>query len=93
MLDELVVGIVALNLLFSLWMMRVLALEIKKSVEELDRLLAGAIANLIEKGIGDIEPINPIQQAIASLIQNNLRQTQGEVIEVKQARDQSGKFA
>lgn len=93
MLDELVVGIVALNLLFSLWMMRVLALEIKKSVEELDRLLAGAIANLIEKGIGDIEPINPIQQAIASLIQNNLSQTKGEVIEVKQTRDQSGKFS
>lgn len=74
-------------------MMRVLALQIRQTVDDLDKLLAGAIANLIERGIGDIEPINPIQQAIASLIQNNLRQTQGEVIEVKQARDQSGKFA
>jgi len=92
-LDELVLAIVALNLLFSLWMMRVLALQIRQTVDDLDKLLAGAIANLIERGIGDIEPINPIQQAIASLIQNNLRQTQGEVIEVKQARDQSGKFA
>lgn len=93
MLLELVVGITALNLIFSLWMMRVLALEIRNSVDQLDKLLAGAIANLIERGLGEIEPINPIQQAIASLIQNNLSQTQGDIIEVKQPRDQSGKFA
>ncbi len=92
MYDELVLAIVTLNLLFSLWMLRILAQEIRNSVDELDKLLAQAIANLIEKGLGDIEPINPIQQAIASMIQNNLQRSQGEVIEVKQARSESGKF-
>lgn len=92
MLDQLVAVIVALNLLFSLWMLRVLAQEIRASVDALDKLIAQAIANLIEKGLGDIEPINPIQQAIASMIQNNLQRSQGEVIEVKQARSESGKF-
>lgn len=93
MLEELVVVIVSLNLLFSLWMVRILAQEIRNSTDELDKLLAGAIANLIEKGLGDIEPINPIQQAIAHMIQNNIGRSQGEVIEVKQARSSDGKFS
>jgi len=97
MLDEATLLIVALNLLFSVWMMRVLALQINSTVGKLDHMLAEAISKLIERGLGEIEPINPIQQAIAAMIQNNLsgQRSPGssEVIEVPLTRDSSGKFS
>ena len=95
MIEEATLAIVALNLLFSVWMMRVLALQINATVGKLDHMLAEAISKLIERGLGEIEPVNPIQQAIASMIQNNLQRTPGssEVIEVPLTRDSSGKFS
>jgi len=77
-------------------MLRVLSLDLQKAVRDLDGMLAQAIAGLVEKGLGDFEPINPIQAAIANMISNNLGRsvsstTPGEVIEV--VRDNSGKFA
>jgi len=93
MLLELVLGITALNLLFSVWLMRILSLQIQQAVVDLDQMLAGAIAGLVEKGLGDFEPINPIQAAIANMLTANLQQntTAGEVIEV--VRDKTGNFA
>ncbi len=95
MLGEATLAIVALNLVFSVWMMRVLALQINSTVGKLDHMLAEAISKLIERGLGEIEPVNPIQQAIASMIQNNLQRQPGqsEVIEVPLSRDSSGKFS
>ena len=93
MLLELVLGITALNLLFSVWMLRVLSLELRNAIDDLDATLAQAIAGLVEKGLGDFEPINPIQAAIANMLTTNLQRqtTAGEVIDV--VRDNSGKFA
>tara|TARA_R100000963_G_C4611025_1_gene81460 strand:- start:193 stop:483 length:291 start_codon:yes stop_codon:yes gene_type:complete len=96
MLLEVIVAITTLNLVFSLWMLRVLSFELQKAVRDLDGMLAQAIAGLVEKGLGDFEPINPIQAAIANMISNNLGRsasstTPGDVIEV--VRDNSGKFA
>ena len=93
MLLELVLGITALNLLFSVWLMRILSLQIQQAVVDLDGMLAQAISGLLEKGLGDFEPINPIQAAIAQMLTANLSRntTAGEVIEV--VRDNSGKFA
>jgi len=95
MLDEVILAIVALNLLFSVWMMRVLVLQINSTVARLDEMLAAAISKLIERGLGEIEPINPIQQAIASMIQKNLSRSDQDpgVIEVPLSRDSSGKFS
>jgi hypothetical protein len=94
MLLELVALITALNLIFTLWSVRVIILEVKASVTSLDQLLGTAISNLIEKGVGDIEPINPIQQAIAQMLTNNLqRSPPGEVINIETARDDKGRFA
>tara|TARA_R110002012_G_scaffold283883_2_gene474449 strand:+ start:273 stop:560 length:288 start_codon:yes stop_codon:yes gene_type:complete len=95
MLDEAILAIVALNLLFSVWMMRVLALQIQTTVGQLDRMLAEAISKLIDRGLGEIEPINPIQQAIASMIQNNLgKATQDpNIVDIPLTRDSSGKFS
>jgi hypothetical protein len=68
-------------------------MEIRHAVQELDGLLGKAIANIVEKGLGDFEPINPIQAAIGQMLTANLQRntTAGEVIEV--VRDNSGKFA
>jgi|TARA_R110001583_G_scaffold78465_1_gene212662 hypothetical protein len=93
MLLELVLGITALNLLFSVWLLRILSIQIQQAVLELDGMLAKAISGIVEKGLGDFEPINPIQAAIAQMLTANLSRntTAGEVIDV--VRDNSGKFA
>ena len=44
-------------------------------MNELDAKLAGAIQSVMkELPFGDIEPVNPIQQMIAQLIQSNIQQ-------------------
>ena len=93
MLLELVLGITTLNLLFSVWLMRILSIQIQQAVVELDAKLALAITGLVEKGLGDFEPINPIQAAIANMLTANLQRntTAGEVIDV--VRDNKGNFA
>ena len=93
MLLECIAVLTTLNLLFSVWMVRIFSIQIAQAVEELDAKLAGAISSLVEKGLGEFEPVNPIQAAIAQMLTSNLSQsrTSGEVIEV--VRDNSGKFA
>ena len=68
MLIELVLAITALNFLFSVWMLRLLTMELHKTVNQLDAMLATAIQGLIEKGMGEFEPVNPIQAAIAQIL-------------------------
>ena len=93
MLLELVLGITAVNLLFSVWMLRIFSIQLQQAVLDLDIKLAAAISGLVEKGLGDFEPINPIQAAIANMLTANLQRntTAGEVIDV--VRDNAGKFA
>jgi len=96
MLLELVLGITVINLLFSIWMLRVFIIQLHQAVEDLDAKLAAAISGLIERGLGDFEPVNPIQAAIANMLTSNLNRsanqtTPGEIIDV--VRDNSGKFA
>lgn len=84
------IGIIALILL-NLMILRAL-LEIKIRFEtgfiELDEKMAGAISSVVEKfGGGGIEPINPVQAAIANLIQMKM----GETHSIKN-RDESGQF-
>ena len=93
MLLELVAIMTAINLILSLWSVRVILLQIKASISTLDQLIGQAISNLIERGLGNIEPINPIQQAIAQMLTNNIKsKTPGEVIEVELPRDDNGRF-
>ena len=93
MLLEAILAISVINLLFSVWMLRVFSIQMQQAVVELDSKLAGAISSLVEKGLGEFEPVNPIQAAIAQMLTSNLSQnrTSGEVIEV--VRDVGGKFA
>jgi len=93
MLLEAVLAISLINLLFSVWLLRILSIQIQQAVVDLDGMLAKAISGLVEKGLGDFEPINPIQAAIANMLTANLQRntTAGEVIDV--VRGEGGKFA
>jgi hypothetical protein len=91
MIAEATLGLVALNLAWSLWMLRILVLEIQNGLGQLDSALAAAIQEVISGGsLGDFEPVNPIQKAIAELLTNRI--TQGGPLEVL-PRDDSGKFS
>jgi hypothetical protein len=90
MLEYLVLTLISLNCLLTLWAMRVIAFEIRDSAKSLDLTLAAAIQKLIEGGIGEIEPINPIQQAIGQLIQQRMT---GQQPFQELTRTDDGKFA
>lgn len=64
--------------------------EVKIGVSNIDHALAQAIQKVVEGGLGDFEPPNPIQQALAELLTNRVKQQQT-IIEIP--RDESGKFA
>jgi len=89
MVYELVLGTVILNLFATLWVMRRLVMAQVEMFEALDGRIAAVIKELIETGLPNMEPVSPIQAAIAQMISANL---QSPVIEAT-VRDASGKFA
>jgi len=91
MISEITLGFVVLNLLITLWALRIIVLEIKTGMGQLDSALAEAIQKVVEGGgILDFEPVNPIQKALADMLTNRI--TQGGPIEVQQ-RSLDGKFS
>jgi len=59
------------------------------AIEELDAKIAEAIKELVQSGLGDFEPVNPIQMALANMLTQKIEQAPiAEVI----ARDPGGKF-
>ncbi len=85
---ELVLAAVILNLCATLWVLRRLVMAQIEMFEALDQRIAGVIKELIETGLPDMEPVSPIQAAIANMISQNL---QNPVVEAT-VRDASGKF-
>tara|TARA_Y100000310_G_C20573228_1_gene759122 strand:+ start:348 stop:617 length:270 start_codon:yes stop_codon:yes gene_type:complete len=86
---ELVLSAVILNLCATLWVLRRLVMAQIEMFEALDQRIASVIKELIETGLPDMEPVSPIQAAIANMISQNL---QNPVVEAT-VRDASGKFA
>ena len=78
-----------LNLGATLWVMRRLVMAQIELFDQLDARIAGVIKELIETGLPNMEPVSPIQAAIANMISSNL---QNPVVEAT-VRDASGKFA
>jgi len=78
-------------------MLRVLTLELHKAISQIDSMMAQAIQGLVEKGLGDFEPVNPIQAAIANMLTQNLQKSASgataSVIDVEVVRDNAGKFS
>jgi len=71
--------------------------QIDEGLIELDEKLALAIRSVVEKipGLGESEPINPIQMAFAQLIGNMAQQQQKQVIIPPKIieRDEKGLFS
>ena len=82
-------AVVVLNLGATLWVMRRLVMAQIELFDQLDARIAGVIKELIETGLPNMEPVSPIQAAIANMISSNL---QNPVVEAT-VRDASGKFA
>ena len=76
----------------GLWM----RIELANMVELLDERLAialkGTIDRMLEGGIGDFEPPNPIQAALAQLIQGMSAQKMNTIYAVVTQRAPDGKF-
>ncbi len=60
-------------------------------VNQLDSSFAEALQTVVGSGIGDGEPINPIQIMIAELIKDRI-QSSGNKPNIELLKDQSGKF-
>tara|TARA_R100000541_G_scaffold39386_1_gene47205 strand:- start:124 stop:441 length:318 start_codon:yes stop_codon:yes gene_type:complete len=71
-----------------------LGTQIDEGLIELDEKLALAIRSVVEKipGLGDSEPINPIQMAFAQLIGNMVQQKQVIIPPKIIERDENGLF-
>jgi hypothetical protein len=67
--------------------------KIEEGLIDFDEILALALRSVVEKipGLGESEPINPIQMAIGQLIANMSQQTQQPQMKVIQ-RDDKGLF-
>jgi hypothetical protein len=87
-------SLILLNFVFALWQTRVLALQIHAEAAKLDENVAKAIQVVLEQVpelTSALEPVNPMQQLIMSMVQDRLKQPNLEVKEVQ--RDSTGKFA
>ena len=60
-------------------------------VNQLDSTLAEALQTVVGSGIGDNEPINPIQMMIAELIKDRIQNSTNKP-NIELLKDQSGKF-
>ena len=88
-----VIGVVIVGFCISFKLLYDLRNAIEDGLDELDSKLALAIQSVVEKipGLGESEPINPIQMAIGQLIANMSQQNQNPAMKVIQ-RDEKGLF-
>ena len=87
------IGVIIVGFLISFKLLYDLGIKIEDGLIELDEKLALAIKSVVEKipGLGETEPINPIQMAIGQLIANMNQQQQNPAMKVIQ-RDEKGLF-
>ena len=89
--EPLILVCLILNALTTVFMARMLARIVQDEVLELDAKVALAMKQLIEGGMGDFEPPNPLQAALAELLVARVKGESSPAVEV--LRDESGRFA
>jgi len=91
-----IIGVIILGFGVLAKLLLDLGQQIDEGLIELDEKLALAIRSVVEKipGLGESEPINPIQMAFAQLIGNIAQQQQKQVIIPPKIieRDEKGLF-
>lgn len=87
-----IIGVIIVGFGITIKLIYDLGNAIDDGLEELDSKLALAIKSVVEQipGLGDSEPINPIQMAIGQLIANMAQQKQPEMKMIQ--RDDKGLF-
>lgn len=81
------VNLMVLRMLFEM------SKQITEEMEELDGKLAEAIKGVVDSGLlGGIEPVNPIQQAIAHLLQSKISEMGDTKPALTALRNADGKF-
>tara|TARA_B100000579_G_C22767366_1_gene822184 strand:+ start:1057 stop:1338 length:282 start_codon:yes stop_codon:yes gene_type:complete len=87
-----IIGVIIVGFLISFKLLYDLGIKIEDGLIELDEKLALAIQSVLKQvpGLGETEPINPIQMAIGQLIAN-MSQQQNPAMKVIQ-RDEKGLF-
>ena len=89
---EIVAVLVILNMLLTVWSGARMGALLQQAIGELDGNIAAAIKALVEQGIGDFEPINPVQAAIAQFITTRMSDpTESTLTEIPRSMD--GKFS
>jgi len=92
-----IIGVIILGFGVLAKLLLDLGQQIDEGLIELDEKLALAIRSVVEKipGLGESEPINPIQMAFAQLIGNMAQQQQNQVIIPPKIieRDEKGLFS
>ena len=88
-----IIGVIIVGFGISFKLLYDLGIKIEDGLIELDEKLALAIKSVVEKipGLGETEPINPIQMAIGQLIANMNQQQQNLAMKIIQ-RDEKGLF-
>ena len=90
------VSLLALNLISTLILAFWIRMHIDEALLELDQKLAFAVKGmadkLLEGGMSDFEPPNPIQTAIAQFLQASVAQKMNTVDAVVTERNDSGQF-
>jgi hypothetical protein len=85
-------AVVILHVCLSLFLARMVVLTLRLELDDLDSRIGQAIKTLVEGGLGDFEPPNPVQQAIANLLSQRMAGDGGpEAIQILRGED--GKFA
>ena len=89
---EIVAVLVILNMILTVWIGARMGALLQQAIGELDGNIAAAIKALVEQGIGDFEPINPVQAAIAQFITTRMSDpTESTLTEIPRSMD--GKFS
>jgi len=91
--EPLILGLVIFDILLSIWLARMLALTVQATVSQLDIKIAEALQGIIAQGIGDFEPPNPIQMALADLLKSRLADARGSGEPVELPRASDGRFS
>jgi len=95
-MEWIVIGVlIVINMGLTVWFGVKAAQLFHSAIADLDGNIAAALKSLIEQGIGDIEPINPVQQAIAHFITERMANVAdpAKSVLVELPRGDGGKFA
>ena len=92
-MEWVIVGsLMIVNCILTVWVGVRLHTLIQTGLNNLDGNIAAAIKSLVEQGIGDFEPINPVQAAIAQFITGRMSNvSEPTLTEIPRAID--GKFS